>query len=208
MGGDFSEGTVSGAASASANYVISVQMTSHQGDTMDDSAGSPALACNINMQVMIVGTMERLSDWEYVQMQRMIAQARTPVEDSGGAQWNAFWDAYTKSCYGVANTILGGLSKSKNGLLYKCSPTVRNWAQDPAFETGANDWRVAEVALLAAGGLKYAKFRGPEYGQWKNGGVWQKGWHFHAGRHPSLQQHHLPQQLGPWWKNLKGLHGW
>jgi RHS repeat-associated protein len=66
--------------------------------------------------------------------------------------------------------------------------------------------RWSRDAAIAAGGLRYTKFRGPEYGRWKFRGKWHQGWHFHIGRHPSLQQHHLPQQLGNWCKNVNGLY--
>ena len=49
------------------------------------------------------------------------------------------------------------------------------------------------------------KFRGPEYGRWKDAGVWQEGWHFHLGSDYGLYTHHLPQQIGKWWKNVKAV---
>ena len=49
--------------------------------------------------------------------------------------------------------------------------------------------------------LKFLKFRGIESGRWKEGGIWQEGKHFHLGRGPGLQEHHLPQQASNWFKN-------
>jgi hypothetical protein len=42
-----------------------------------------------------------------------------------------------------------------------------------------------------------------EYGSWKFRGEWSSGWHFHIGNKASgLGYHHLPQQIGNWFKNL------
>jgi len=50
------------------------------------------------------------------------------------------------------------------------------------------------------------KIRGPEKGAWKDAGAWQDpAWHFHVGEGSGLEDHHLPQQVGNWWKNLKAF---
>ncbi len=61
------------------------------------------------------------------------------------------------------------------------------------------------VALSGALAVKYAGFRYDGLGRWKSGGAWVEGRHFHLGTGSGLQKHHLPQQLGNWWRNFKGL---
>ena len=57
-------------------------------------------------------------------------------------------------------------------------------------------------AELALAGARAAKFRGPEYGRWKDAGQWQEGWHGHFDWGNGLGTHHLPQQTGNFLKNL------
>jgi len=66
--------------------------------------------------------------------------------------------------------------------------------------------KLSQEAALTAAGLKLAKFRGFEYGKWKDAaGKWQKGTHFHLDWGSGLGKHHLPQQTGPFMKNLRGV---
>ena len=112
---------------------------------------------------MLMAGMDRLADWEYLEYQRMMADAAAASRSEPEGFWGGFYDGYVKACYGVANTILGGLFGSKNGLLYQMSPTILQWSQDSAFETGANGWRTAEGPLLATGGLMGNSASGAQY---------------------------------------------
>lgn len=71
-----------------------------------------------------------------------------------------------------------------------------------SFGVGAIE---GSIALSGALAVKYAGFRYDGVGRWKNNGSWQEGRNFHLGTGGGLQKHHLPQQFGNWWNNLKGL---
>lgn len=85
---------------------------------------------------------------------------------------------------------------------------------------GADPWtgcllsaeeRIDELAFLGGSALgggafgRAAGFRGPEYGKWKENGVWQEGTHYHMGESNGLSKHHLPQQAGRWLKNFTAV---
>jgi RHS repeat-associated protein len=89
--------------------------------------------------------------------------AGPPLQETGSevgaspeleSPWSVFADAYSQACYGVLNTILGGLFKTEAGIPYMVSSTVKEWAEGEAFKGGETGWRVAEVALVTAAGVK------------------------------------------------------
>jgi len=85
---------------------------------------------------------------------------------SFGQYAEAFAAEYSKACYGVLNTMLGGLFKKEYGLPYMLSDRVRNISKGRkggAFRSGQLGWRVAEIPLLIAGGLMARSISGPQY---------------------------------------------
>ena len=82
------------------------------------------------------------------------------------------------------------------------SVDVESGIYNVGYGAGVIEGSLAVSGVLA---VRYAGFRGPEYGRWKDSGAWQEGWHFHLGTGGGLQKYHLPQQLGRWWNNLKGI---
>lgn len=80
--------------------------------------------------------------------------------DSGtfAGAWNGFGEGWTKGGQGVINDFTGGLFRSQYGLFYSSFDNLdkdafgRGIDCDSAFDFGSNGGRVAEGALLAAGG--------------------------------------------------------
>jgi RHS repeat-associated protein len=150
-GGNFGTGAAYGAAGAAAGFAVSMALRDYLG-TENPRA---SLACS-SQELAVIYCVDLANTWadleQWMAMVDIQRQAELQAElEWQKAVWAGFWDGYSKASYGIANTILGGLFNSKNGILYKFSPTIRNWSQDSAFKTGANGWRVAEVPLI--GGL-------------------------------------------------------
>ena len=106
---------------------------------------------------------------------------------------------------GFGDTLSFGLTDwvrdqmGTNGVVDKCSG---------AYSGG--EWAGIGWGLAFGGaGLARGGFRA-ELGNWKQGGEWffregTRGPHFHFGRGPGLQKHHLPWQSGNWWRNFQNL---
>lgn len=97
-----------------------------------------------------------------------------------------------------------------NGLIPFGNPIPDDWFYDPcdsSLKTSEAMGEVSQLAWMAALGLKAGKFRGPEWGKWKDAGQWQEGLHFHLDWGKGLGSHHLPQQSLRFWRNLRDVFG-
>lgn len=115
------------------------------------------------------------------------------------------WDAYQAM---RAQDFEIGAYAGLDGLIPFWDPFGDHGFYDRCDET--SQWSnyfgtISQEALWTAAGLRLAKFRGFEYGRWKNAGEWREGTHFHLDWRSGLGEHHLPQQTGNFLRNLRGV---
>jgi hypothetical protein len=74
---------------------------------------------------------------------------------------------------------------------YSSTDKCGNKKVDDSFQWSRKLGAAGRDLLLEALFLQWTGFRGPEYGRWKDSGVWKEGWHFHWGRGSGLDKHHF-----------------
>ncbi len=116
--------------------------------------------------------------------------------------FNGGWDNYRAADFEQgAYAGLDGLIPFADPFSDRYDPCAKDTAISKYLGT------VSQEALVTAAGLKLARFRGFEYGRWKNAGEWQEGTHFHLDWGNGLGTHHLPQQSGNFLRNLRAVIG-
>jgi RHS repeat-associated protein len=116
----------------------------------------------------------------------------TPWHESSGYTWEGIKETTSEADAAFLDGVIPFADPFKN--LYDPCDKSLQWSKRIGEYT-----RDAELALA---GARLAKFRGPEYGHWRDAGQWQKGWHGHFDWGKGLGTHHLPQQTGNFLKNL------
>ena len=149
---------------------------------------------------------------------------RTPA-NPGGQQGRSFWGNPGRHLPPAPQWFMDGVTGFGDGVYWGITlghgfgqGEGLNWMRENYLSSGGVDTESGvyvvgfgvgaiegSFALSGASAVKYAGFRYDSFGRWKNNGVWQEGGHFHLGTGGGLQKHHLPQQFGNWWNNLKGL---